>query len=160
MLDTKTYIACRPGLQQQMQAAFAGVTVEVDDSLTVDYEFRQRDLTLDEMLEQEVEKEERQDADPKNALTFITPLVRDYDAAVDGGWLTIKYLAIRLERGPSPYDVRKVIADVKPTLTGSFPDEEVNVSATMSAIRAALKKEGYNVLSVSEAEGLDQMGEA
>lgn len=157
----KTIIACRPGMQQIMQAQFAGMEVVVDAALTKDYEFRERDQTFEEIMESEIEKEERQDADPKNAITLIVPCVMDADAErTNDDWYGSQFLAIRIERGPSIYDIRKVIKDVKPTTAGDFPDEYVNVSATMGALKSALKKAGYNVLSISEADGIDLMASA
>jgi hypothetical protein len=151
-VSNKTIIACRPGMKQAMESAFAGMKVIVDDTLDKDYEFREEAMTFDEIMEAEISKEERQEADPKNALTFLVPLsVADAD---DINTWEAPILAIRVERGPSPYDVTKAIQSVKPTTQGDFPDFEVNVSATIGALRAELKKAGYNVLSISEADGL------
>lgn len=154
-MSTKTIIACRPGMKQQMESAFAGLEVVVDDKLTKDYEFRERDLDLAEMLEAEIEKEERQDADPKNALTFVVPMaVRQSDLGDPEIYLDLSFLSIRVENSVSEVSVMSVIRKIEPTLSGSFPDEVVNVSATISSIKAALKKDGVNVLSISPANGL------
>lgn len=154
----KTYVACRPGMLGTIQAAFAGLQVEVDETLVgVDYEFRERELTLDELLEEEVEKAERIDADPKNALTFIVPLVLSND---DFDSYSVPYLAVRVDRSASRFDVIQVIKTVKPTLTGDFPDFEVNVSATMGALQAALKTADIGVHSISQADGLSPLEEA
>jgi hypothetical protein len=153
-MSTKTIIACRPGMKQQMEAAFAGVEVVVDDKLTKDYEFRERDLDLAEMLEAEIEKEERQDADPKNAYTFIIPLAARTSEFDDGGIFDVPFLAVRVENSASEVAVMTTIRELKPTLSGSFPDETVNVSATISALKAALRKKDINVLSISQAAGL------
>lgn len=151
-MSNKTIIACRPGMQQAMASAFAGMEIIVDDTLDKDYEFRERQMTLDELLEEEISKEERQEADPKNALTFLVPLsLADAD---DINTWEVPILALRVERGPSPYDVQKCIQSVKPTTQGTFPDFEVNVSATIGTLRSELKKAGFNVLSISEADGL------
>jgi len=155
-VSNKTIIACRPGMLQQMQAAFAGMEVIVDDALDKDYEFRERQMSLDELLEDEISKEERQEADPKNALTLVVPVALAGDEVANTCW-SIPYLVVRVEQGPSKFDVAQVIQSLEPTKTGDFPDYEVNVSATIGALRAALKKAGYNVLSVSEADGLTQM---
>lgn len=157
----KTFIACRPGMQATLQAQFAGVDVVVDEALTKDYEFRERELTFSEIMEEELEKEERQEADPKNAVTLIVPCVLDADAErTNDDWYSAQFLAIRIERGPSIYDLRKIIKDVKPVTTGDFPDEYVNIPATMGALKSALKKAGHNVLSISEADGIDLMASA
>lgn len=147
-MSNKTFVACRPGLQQQMQSAFDGLEVVVDPDMTKDYEFRQRELTMAELLEEEVEKEERQEADPKNAITFVVPLDPSGDLE-DASWVT--YLAVRVERGANKIDVAREIGSVPLTL---HADGGVNVSATIGAVTSTLKKAGYNVLSVSEAEGL------
>lgn len=152
-MSTKTIIACRPGMKQQMEAAFMGMTVVVDDQLTKDYEFREEAMSLDEILEAEVAKEERVDADPKQAHTFIVPMLPDDTLVLDDAW-NLQYLAVRVADDASQVSVMSEIRKVKPTLTGSFPDEQVNVSATVSALKAHLKKQGFNVLSISVADGL------
>lgn len=155
-MSNKTIIACRPGFKRQAEQAFAGIKVIVDETLTADYEFREEAMTLDEILEAEISKEERQEADPKNALTFVVPAFLNDQGVADNCW-SIPYLVVRVEQGPSRFDIIEVLKQVKPTTQGDFPDFEVNVSATIGALRAALKKAGHNVLSVSEADGLTQL---
>jgi len=140
-------------MQQAMQAAFAGLEVEVDDTLTQDYEFRERPMSLEEIMEEEISKEEKQEADPKNALTFVVPLALSEEEVAEDCW-NKTYLAVRVENNVSRFDVIKVIKATKPSTTGSFPDCGVHVSATIGALKAALKKGGINVLSISEADGL------
>lgn len=152
-MSNKTIIACRPGMKQAMESAFAGMKVIVDDKLDKDYEFREEAMTLDELMEQEISKEERQDADPKNALTFIVPLHTSAQDVGDSCW-SIGYLSVRCESNVSSYDVVNVLKDLEFTTSGDFPDYEINTSATISSIKAALKKAGVNVLSISEADGL------
>lgn len=156
-MSEKTIIACRPGMRQQMEAAFQGMKIVVDDKLTKDYEFRKEAMSLDEILEAEIEKEERQDADPKNAHTFVVPIAARTSVYDDGGIFDVPFLAVRVENSASTVSVMSAIRALKPTLSGSFPDETVNVSATISSLKAHLKKEGFNVLSISQAEGLTSL---
>lgn len=158
-MSEKTIIACRPGMKQAMQSAFAGMEVVVDDKLDKDYEFRKRDLTLGEMLEEDLGREERQDADPKNAHTFIVPLLLEEDLLSE--YLhDIRWLAVRVANDASHGSVVTEIRNFQPTTSGSFPDVEVNISATISGLKAHLKKAGFNVLSISEADGLHFMKDA
>lgn len=155
-MSEKTIIACRPGMKQQMEAAFQGMKIVVDDTLTKDYEFRKEAMSLDEILEAEIEKEERQDADPKHAHTFVIPIAARTSHLDDDMW-NPPYLVVRVQDDASRIGVITAIRALKPTLSGSFPDETVNVSATISSLKAHLKKEGFNVLSISQAEGLTSL---
>lgn len=152
-MNDKTIIACRPGMKQAMEAAFAGMEVIVDDKLAADYEFRKRELTLGEMLEEDLSQEERQDADPKKAHTFVVPLSLAEDEVAENLW-SLRWLAVRVENSASHGLVMAEIRNLQPTTQGTFPDFEVNVSATISALKAHLKAAGFNVLSISEADGL------
>lgn len=152
----KTFVACRPGMKQAMESVFDGLEVVVDDTLVVDYEFRERPMTLDEMMEEEISKEERLEADPKNALTFIVPLHLNAQDVGDACW-DLPYLVVRVESNVSTFAVTNVLKELEPTIMGDFPDFEINASATIGSIRAELKKAGVNVLSVSEAYGLSPL---
>jgi hypothetical protein len=158
-MSNKTFVACRPGMKSAAEAAFHGMEIVVDDTLTSDWEFRERPKTFDEMMEDEISKEERVEADPKNALTFVVPVALHEDAVSEDPW-NPPYLAIRVESNVSRVDVVKAIRATQPTLQGSYPDEEVNVSATIGSLKAALKKAGFNVLSISEADGLTLLKDA
>lgn len=143
----KTIIRCRPGMKQAMEAAFVGMEVIVDDNLDVDYKFDKRELNALEEIEAQIEEEEKQEADPKNAITFVVPLAVDDDDKADpfGVWL-----AVRIEQNFSRTDAEREISTVKITKTG----DEINAVATAASVRQALKKAGANVLSVSVAQGI------
>lgn len=157
MAGNKTYVACRPGMLQTMQKAFDGLEVEVDEKLQVDYEFRERELTEIEALEAELDKADKFDADPKDAWTFIVPMVTCSDN-LEADPHSPQYLAVRVQRD-GRHEARRVINDLKPLTTGIGDDMEVNVPGTIGALNAALKKADVNVYSISEAEGLHLLQE-
>jgi hypothetical protein len=142
MAGGKTYVACRPGMKQAMEKAFAGIDVEVDDNLTTDYEFRERELSFAEALEAEVDKSERFEADPKNAKTFVVPLAEEDHNYCD-------FLAVRVGEYTRKTEVVDIIKRVKVIYSG----DDVNSIATAGAVRAELKKANIDVYSVSVAEG-------
>ena len=143
----KTIIKCRPGMKQKIQAAFAGMEVEVDDTLDTDYIFAKRELTALEEIEAQIEEEEKQEADPKNALTFVMPLQQD-DGKPDpfGTWLTV-----RIESNFSRVNAEAELSTVK---VAYHSPGDINGIATAANVRQVLKKAGANVLSVSLADGI------
>ena len=153
-MSDRTFIACRPGMQSALQKAFIGIEVVVDDALDKDYEFRERPMTFEEVLEEETSKQERQEADPKNAMTFIVPMATPEDLEASG--YGAEFLAVRVQAGPSYSTVADAIRGVYATHT---EDGSYHWTANMSAIRSALRKAGFNVLSISQASGLVLMKE-
>lgn len=152
---TETYVACRPGLLEQMKAAFDGMDVEVEDGLTQDYEFRQRELTGMDLVMAELQDEERMAADPKHAHTFMVPLLVGETSDLLGSELVdCQWLAVRTQDNVSFLTVQAALVTVK---IQTLFDGEVDVSATISEIRQVLKDAGINVLSVSQAEGVTRL---
>lgn len=152
-----TVIACRPGMKAQMEAAFAGMEVEVDDNLTAPtgYEFRKRPMTMGEILESQISTAEKDESDPKNAHTFVVPLVLNLGNLEPGEISDIRFAVVRTSSKNHGWTtVRNLIREVDPHLNGDFPDFTVNVTATMSAIKAHLTKNDVKVYSVSEGDGL------
>lgn len=154
----KTFIACRPGMQQQMKSAFAGLDVVVDDKLTVDYEFRERNMTLEEIMEEETLKAEQIDLDPRNAVTLVVPL-HPKGVVEDAAWM--KWAVVRASNKHHRSDVEAAINEAElviryadPEVTLGVDYDDVDVPATLSNIKAALKKAGIEVHSVSAAESL------
>lgn len=158
-MSNKTYVACQPGMKAAAEAAFAGLEIVVDDTLTTSpWEFRERPQTLEELMEAELEKEERTEADPKNALTFVVPVFHRRDDVGDV-YETIPFLSIRVAKGTSGTAVRIIVENLKPTMTGDKygDDYRVNVPATIGALSAQLKEAGIQVLSISSTEQLMYM---
>lgn len=152
---TKTYVACRPGLLQQMQSAFPDMEVKVVDDLGVDYEFKQEEMTGMDLVMAELESEERMAADPKHAHTFVVPLLVGETSDLEASALVdCSYLLVRTQDDIPFYTVQAAV--VKASLQASY-DGEVQVSATISELRQVLKDEGVNVLSISEAEGMTRL---
>lgn len=152
MAGNKTYVVCRPGMLQAMQKAFDGMDVEVDDKLTTDYEFRQRELTEIEALEAELDKAEKFEADPKDAVTFVVPMVTCSDN-LEADPYVHRYLAVRVQRNHR-HEALDILKDSKPLTSGMGDDMEINVPGTIGALNAALKKANVDVYSISEADGL------
>lgn len=151
---SKTFVACRPGFLQAAMAAFNGFEIEVDPSLEQDYEFRQRDLGLADLLEAELESEEEaaaKKADPKNALNLVVPLDPTGELE-DANWLP--YLIVRVDKNSKKDDVEKVINSTRVVMG---LDEEVNERATLVLLRNELTKAGITVHSLSVANGLTWM---
>lgn len=151
---SKTFVAVRPGFQQQAIAAFgADMELVIDDTLTVDYEFRQRELGLADLLERELEDEESaaaKKADPKNAHTFILPLLRP-DETLDEEFKYATYLVIRVDHKEDSSAVKAEIASL-PTI---FSDGDmINVKATITSLHNRLKNKDIKVHSISVANGL------
>jgi hypothetical protein len=150
----KTYIAVRPGFVSQAQAAFGtDMEIVVDDTLNEDYTFRQREEGLADFLEAQLEDEEAaaaKKADPKNAHTFLLPLVRP-DEILDEEYQHATYLVVRIDRQDDPYDAAKKIASVK---TIYYDADQINVKATITSLHNQLKNEGFKVHSISVANGL------
>jgi hypothetical protein len=84
--DKNTYIACRPGMQTTLRTQFPDMLIEVDNTVTssAGYEFRKRELTPLELMEEEVVTETLLEADPKNATTVIVPLLYHHPDNDDG----------------------------------------------------------------------------
>lgn len=155
---SKTFVAIRPGFQQAAIAAFgADMEIVIDDTLTQDYEFRQRELGLADLLEAELEGEESQaakKADPKNAHTFVVPLLGP-DDDLDEEYRHCTYLAVRVDRKDDMYEAVNRIVDTSPIL---HDDDRINVKATVTMLHNHLKNEGFKVHSISVVNGLTVMG--
>lgn len=156
-----TVIACRPGMKQQMEKAFAGMEVEVDDTLVgKDYEFRKRQMTMGEVLEAQISTAERDESDPKSAHTFVVPLVLNFNDDARQDIDNTTFAVVRTSSKDYGWThVHSLIAEVDPTLNGDFPDFTVNVTATISALKAHLTKAGVKVYSVSEGRGITTLKE-
>ena len=161
-MQTK-YIVCHPNMKASVQAAFADLEIVVDETVA-SYEFREKELDFAELMEEELEKAEKQDADPKDAVTYVVPVVAKY-SDLDNGLVLATFLTIRVQRGSiEPSKVVKVVKkqeaivrkDYDP-LTHTSP---FAVSTIMADLKAALREKGANVLSISEAEGLTLLGES
>lgn len=162
MSQTK-FIACSPNMHAAMKAAFSDLEVVVDDTLTNTYEFREKELDFAELMEEELAKAERQDADPKDALTFVVPVVGKHSDLDKPTFLT--YLTVRVQKGTiDPAKVVKVVKKHTPTPRRDYDplvhSSEYAVSTIMGDLKAALREKGANVLSISEADGLTLLGEA
>lgn len=153
----KTYVACRPGFLQAAQSAFAGLDVEVDDNLTTDYEFRERDLGLADLLESELEDEEREaerKSDPKSAHTVIVPLCEDDANVTDHSVIELlphlDYLVIRADKNASR---ALMIETVKKTKMIRTDDGYIQARPNIVALSHAFKKAGIKVHSISACSG-------
>jgi hypothetical protein len=155
----KTIIACRPGFRAQAEAAFQGMEIEVDPNLTSDYEFRERELGLADLLEAELDGEEREaarKADPKNADTYVIPMIPKEDGTVDyDDYNYSPYLILRVEKNSEHIlsAIRKI------NIVTNADDDEPNVRATLNALHKDLTKEGFKIYSISVATGLTWMGD-
>jgi len=141
----KRYIACQPGQRAAVVAAFgSGFDIEIDDTLTTPYEFRERELSEFEKIEAELEQAETFQADPKGADTYVVPIVEtEADYELDP-W-NCKFAVIRAAKGKQgtvSATVRKITANT------------TTPSASASEIKAALEEEDIDVYSVSVADGL------
>ena len=153
---SKTFVAVRPGFQQAAIAAFgADMELVVDDTLQTDYEFRTRELGLADLLEAELETEERELArksDPKNAHTIIVPLVsRDetLDEALDEPD-RLKCLVVRIDRKEDRQAAVRVIQGESVV----YSDDYLNERATINVLSTALKKADIKVYSISSSYGI------
>lgn len=149
---SKTIVACRPGFLKSAEAAFAGMEIEVDPNLTTDYEFRKRELGLADLLEAEMESDERRSAakaDPKNANTYIIPLDPE---ALDLANEYLTYLVVRVDKKENFNLVRQVIRD---TRLVKEHDDAINIRATTTALADALKN--FKVHSISTCQGTTWM---
>lgn len=150
----KTIIACRPGFLHQAQSAFSGMEIEVDATLDKDYEFRERELGLADLLEAELDGEERdaaRKADPKNAHSFVVPLLTpDEDPEWDDAE-HMSYLLIRVDNKSNYSDAQRVINDLKPVVEH---DDAINIRATINALNNELQRADIKVYSISSVRGL------
>lgn len=155
---SKTYIAVRPGFKQQAEAAFGtDMEIEVDSSLQADYEFRQRELGLADLLEAELESEEGEaarKADPKNAHTFIVPLAEDPEEVEDYTYLD--YLVVRVDKDAPKHEALQVIQKTQLIWKGEVGDldERIQARPNINALNAELRKAGIKVHSISLAKNL------
>lgn len=141
-MAAKHLIACRPNLRAQMEAAFPGLPIVIDENITdpQGYEFRERELDFEELLEEEVDKEERLQADPKQAQTLVIPL-GDPEQTLTCPWLTIRL---------QPHSGNESAVVIASTVKLSMRDGEPHVEKIMGEMRKALVDDGWNVLSISE----------
>ena len=153
--DKNTYIACRPGMQSTMQQQFAGMHVEVDNTITspTGYEFRKKELSALELMEEEVRTSALQEADPKNATTVIVPLVlsaTEFDSVPADQF---HYAVVRVQNDYSSLGLQGILAKVDPfTVFDDNFDEAIDEALTISNIKDALQDAGVNVLSISLAD--------
>lgn len=159
-VTTKTYIACRPGMQAAMQAQFVGMEVIVEPGLVGDFEFRKRVLSGIELIEAELEKEEQVAADPKVATTVLIPLVHlqeneqeFWDRQSTGANEEADFLVVRARQ--SLHAIMEVAKDLRPTKSTDYAGNPyINAGATAAALKAALEAADIEVYSISLVVGL------
>ena len=161
MSDTKvkTYIAVRPGMQSSLAAQFPGMEIVVEPGLVGDFEFRKRELSGIELIEAQLEEEEKAASDPRNAKTILVPVI-GLDQTADEYWADAgtdssgspSFLVIRCAPSTPVGRVIQIVGDIRGVKsTQSWNDEEyINKGATGANILAALKAEDIEVYSISE----------
>lgn len=164
MSDTKTrtYIACRPGMQAAMQAQFMGMEVVVDPQIGADFEFRKRELSGIELIEAQLEEEEKVSADPRRATTILVPVVgldqdaRDFWDSEGHDSNGPSFLVIRCAPSTPAGRVIQIVGDIRGVKsTQTWNDEEyINRGATSANILHALKAEDIEVYSISEVDDI------
>lgn len=149
--DRNTYIACRPGLQSTLRTQFPDVLIEVDNTITssTGYEFRKRELTPFELMEEEVVTETLLAADPKNATTVIVPLLYQHPDNDEDVFEVAWYVVIRAK--DSRAAITNALRGVKPVLDD---DHNIEDGLTLGAIKDALSDKDIQTYSISLADGL------
>lgn len=160
---TRTYLAVRPGMQTVVGKQFPGMEVVVDETLVgSDFEFRKRELSGIELIEAQLEQEEKVAADPKSATTVLVPVVgldqnerefwdnEGHDS--DGP----AFLVIRCASSTPSGRVIQIVGDIRGVKSTRSWDgvETINKGATAANIRAALKDDGIEVYSISEVNDI------